>query len=148
MGRNLETVCGVYDAIANGDIPTVSAAMDPQIDWREPETLPFDSQVGRDSVLENILAVLPTVFDSFSLEVLELIDAGDVVLSLGVYHAVGKATGETLRADFAHVWRLGADGKIDGFRTYTDTHLWRKVLGVDDQEALPSGSPAQQSSAR
>jgi uncharacterized protein len=142
MGRNLETIRDAYDAFANGDIPTVLAAMDPQIDWREPESMPFDSQLGPDAVLQNIFAVLPTVFNDFSLEVLELIDAGDVVLSVGVYHAVGKATGETLRADFAHVWRFGADGKINGFRTYTDTHLWRKVLDVDDREAQPSGSPA------
>jgi hypothetical protein len=41
------------------------------------------------------------------------------------------STGTELNADFVHVWRFGPDGMITGFRTYTDTHNWRQVLGVD-----------------
>ena len=133
MGDNATTMRGLYSAFAEGDIPSVLAAMDPQIRWEEPEGLAplFTDQTSPDAVVQNIFAVLPTVFREFSVDVDELHDAGDVVVAVGVYRGVGQETGRTLTAHFAHVWRFGADGKITGFRTYTDTHLWRDVLGAN-----------------
>jgi len=132
MDENTATMRSLYDAFAKGDIPSVLGAMDPQIRWEEPEGVPlFNDQTGPDAVVQNIFAVLPTVFREFSVDVDEIHDAGDVVLATGVYRAVGRETGRTLAAHFAHVWRFGADGKITGFRTYTDTHLWREVLGAN-----------------
>jgi ketosteroid isomerase-like protein len=122
----------IYDAFGKGDMPSVLGAMDPQIRWEEPEGVPlFSDQTGPDAVVQNIFAVLPTAFQEFSVNVDEIHDAGDVVLAVGVYRGVGKETGRTLAAHFAHVWRFGIDGKITGFRTYTDTHLWREVLGAN-----------------
>jgi ketosteroid isomerase-like protein len=60
----------------------------------------------------------------------ELVDGGDIVCTIGVYNGRGTNSGVELNADFVHVWRFGPDGKITGFRTYTDTHLWRQALGV------------------
>lgn len=132
MGNHATTVRRVYDAFGEGDVPSVLGAMDPQIRWEEPEGMPvFSDQTGPDAVLQNIFAVLPTVFQEFSVDVSEIHDAGDVVLSVGVYRAVAAETGRALAAPFAHVWRFGADGKATGFRTCTATHLWREVLGAN-----------------
>jgi ketosteroid isomerase-like protein len=119
--------------------------MDPRIDWQEPAGLApvLTSQVGPDAVLQNVFAKLPTVFSTFTLDVTQLLDAGDVVVALGVYRAVGQDTGQPLTADFSHVWRFGDDGKVVGFRTYTDTHLWRESLGLDQRSAASSGAGAQ-----
>lgn len=144
MGGNAAKLRDLYDAFAKGDMQTVMASMDPKIDWREPEGLPLEDQVGPDAVLQNIFAVLPTVYREFSVDVAEVLDAGDdVVLAVGVYRGVGQETGKTLAAHFAHVWRIGADGKITGFRTYTDTHLWREVLGTNEREQATSGAAPQ-----
>ena len=144
MGGNAARMRDLYDAFAKGDMQTVMAAMDPKIDWREPYGLPFEDQVGPDAVLQNIFAVLPTVYRDFSLDMEQVLDAGDdVVLGLGIYRGVGQETGKTLAAHFAHVWRIGADGKIIGFRTYTDTHMWREVLGVDEPQHATSGAAPQ-----
>lgn len=131
VGNNATTMHRVYDAFGQGDIPAVLEAMDPGIRWEEPEGMPssFQNQTGPDAVMQNIFAVTATVFREFSLDVAEIHDAGDVVLAVGQYRAVGAETGSTLTAYFAHIWRFGADGKITGFRAYTDTHLWREVLG-------------------
>ena len=130
MGTNAKTAQGVYDAFAKGDVPAVLGAMDPKIDWREPVSLPFDDQVGPEAVAENTFGAVFAQFDTFSVDPTEIFDAGDVVFATGVYRGVTKS-GRTLEADFAHIWRFGADGKITGFRTYTDTHLWLEALGAD-----------------
>jgi hypothetical protein len=60
-----------------------------------------------------------------------MIDGGDIVAVTGKYGGKGAANGVALDAEFVHVWRFGPDGKITGFRTYTDTYLWRQALGAD-----------------
>lgn len=68
--------------------------------------------------------------EGFTVAPSEIVDGGNIVCSIGVYSGKGTQTGIELDADFVHVWRFGDDGKITGFRTYTDTHLWRQALGT------------------
>ena len=144
-GQNALKMRELYDAFARGDMPTVLGAMDPQIDWAEPEGLSpmLTSQTGPESVLQNIFGTIPTLWSEFNVDAAEILDAGDVVVGVGVYRAVSQDTGRDLVADFTHVWRFNADGKITGFRTYTDTHLWREALGVNQRGAVSSGAAAQ-----
>jgi ketosteroid isomerase-like protein len=130
MGNNPDTVRGVYDAFAKGDVAAVLAAMDAKIDWQEPASLPFENQVGPDAVAENIFGPVVSQIGGFTVTVNEIVDGGDIVCTIGVYGGTGAKTGTELNAEFVHVWRFGPDGKITGFRTYTDTHLWRQALGV------------------
>jgi ketosteroid isomerase-like protein len=130
MGANADTVRATYDAFGKGDVPTVLAAMDDKIDWREPQSLPFDDQIGPQAVAENIFGAVVGQIEGFTVDVGEVVDAGDIVCGIGVYRGKGAQNGVPLEADFVHVWRFGTDGKITGFRTYTDTHLWREALGV------------------
>ena len=130
MASNADTVRHVYEAFANGDVATVLAAMDDQIYWEEPASMPFDNQRGPQAVAENILGPVTEQIKGFSGAQHEVVDGGDVVCVMGVYHGTGAKTGIELTADFVHVWRFGSDGKITGLRIYTDTHLWRQALGV------------------
>lgn len=145
MTQNVTKVQEVYDAFARGDMPTVLGAMDPGIDWREPDGLSplITSQTGPDAVLHNVFATVATIWAEFSVDAAELLDAGDVVVGVGVYRAVSLDTGRKLLADFTHVWRFGSDGKITGFRTCTDTHLWREALGLNQRAAPSEGAAAQ-----
>jgi ketosteroid isomerase-like protein len=65
---------------------------------------------------------------NFSVTPSEIHDAGDVVFGIGTYRGTGAATGNDFEAAFVHVWRL-KNGKISGFRTFTDTHVWLEALG-------------------
>ena len=129
MGSNTDTVQKVYDAFAIGDVPAVLAAMDDKIDWQEPTSLPFDNQVGPQAVAENIFGPIVTQIEGFSVTPDEIIDGGDIVTATGRYSGKGAATGVALDTEFVHIWRFGADGKITGFRTYTDTNEWLAALG-------------------
>jgi ketosteroid isomerase-like protein len=130
MATNVDTVRGVYEAFAQGDIPTVLAAMDDKIDWQEPASVPFDNQIGPEAVAENIFMPLAAQVEGFTVTPNEIVDGGDIVCTIGVYAGTGASTGIEFTTDFVHVWRFGPTGKITGFRTYTDTHIWREVLGV------------------
>lgn len=130
MSTNTDTVRRVYDAFATGDVATVLGAMDDKIDWQEAESLPFDDQIGPQAVAENIFGPTLAQLEGFTVKAREVVDGGDIVCSIGSYAGKGVKTGIELDAQFVHVWRFGPDGKITGFRTFTDTHLWRQSLGI------------------
>jgi uncharacterized protein len=131
MGANADALRKVYAAFGAGDVASVLGAMDDKIDWQEPTGLPYENQVGPQAVAENIFGPLTTQLEGFSVTPNEIIDGGDIVATVGMYRGKGAANGVDLNAEFVHVWRFGPDGKITGFRTYTDTYLWRQALGVD-----------------
>jgi uncharacterized protein len=106
------------------------AAFDEKIDWQEPDGLPFDNQVGPQAVAENVFGAVLGQIQDFRVDVRELVDGGDIVCAIGTYRGTGATTGMELDADFVHVLRFWSDGKVTGFRTYTDTHLWRQSLGL------------------
>lgn len=131
LGAHADSIRKLYDAFGSGDVPAVLAAMDDKIDWQEPAGLPYENQVGPQAVAENIFGPVTTQIEGFSVAAEEIIDGGDVIAAIGTYGGKGATNGVTLDTEFVHVWRFGADGKITGFRTYTDTHQWRQALGVD-----------------
>lgn len=130
MGSNAGTVREIYEAFGRGDVATVLGAMDPKIEWQEPESLPFDNQVGPQAVAEGVFGPLMTLIDGFNLAVDDVIDGGDAICTTGTYRGTAVGTGSELNAPFVHVWRFGSDGKVTGFRTHTDTYLYRQALGT------------------
>lgn len=128
MGSNAEVIKDLYGSFATGDVGAVLGAFDEKIDWQEPESLPFEDQIGPQAVGENIFGLVMQLVPNFSVAPDEIHDAGDVVFAIGTYRGTAAATGKDLEAPFVHVWRL-KDGKIAGFRTHTDTHLWLQALG-------------------
>jgi ketosteroid isomerase-like protein len=127
---NLQTLKGLYDAFAKGDMPTILGAMHEQIEWSEPESLPYKSQVGPQAVLENIFGRVLQDIGGFTVTPEEFVDGGgDVIVSIGRYRGTGTKTGIALDTPFVHVWRF-KDGKLSYFRTYTDTKQWIDAVGA------------------
>lgn len=132
MGDNVQFVKGVYEALANGDLPTVLAAFDPRIEWNEAEHVTFwngSPFIGPDAVVQGVLARVPATFgDTFWIEVSRLHDCGSVVVMEGRYHGVVQATGKTVDAQVTHVWDI-ADGKLVRGQQYTDTWQFAEATG-------------------
>jgi ketosteroid isomerase-like protein len=80
------------------------------------------------AILENVFTKIPVVFESFSIDIERLIDAGNVVVMQGHYVAKGKATGKSVRAAVAHVLEIG-DGKIVRFDQYVDSATINPIIG-------------------
>jgi ketosteroid isomerase-like protein len=125
---NLESVRGVYDAFAKGDVPAVLNFLSADIEWTEAEGFPYGgTYTGPDAVLKGVFMRLGTEWDGFTVVPEEFIDGGAQIVALGEYSGTYKATGKSFRANFAHVWTL-REGKAVRFVQYVDTLLVHKAL--------------------
>ena len=125
---NLESVRGLYEAFAKGDVPTVLAFLDANIAWTEAEGFPYGGTYdGPNAVLEGVFMRLGSEWDGFAVVPDEFIDAADTIVVLGQYSGTYKATAKSFKANFAHVWKI-REGKAVRFVQYVDTLLVHKAL--------------------
>jgi ketosteroid isomerase-like protein len=125
---NLDSVKQVYQAFAEGDVPTVLSFLNPEIAWTEAEGFPYGGTYhGHQAVLEGVFMRLGSEWNGFAAIPDEFIDAGDSVVALGKYSGTYKATGKSFQANFAHVWKM-QDGKALRFVQYVDTLLVQQAL--------------------
>ena len=125
---NKEIIKGLYDAFAQGDIPTVMAGLKPDVSWTEAEGGPYGgTYVGHQNVLEGVFMKLGGEWDGFSAIPDEFIAESNKVISLGHYTATYKETGKSFRAPFAHIWTL-EEGLVKTFVQHTDTAVHNEPL--------------------
>jgi ketosteroid isomerase-like protein len=125
---NVNSIKQVYQAFAEGDVPTVLGALSPEIDWTEAEGFPYAGTYhGPRAVLEGVFMRLGSEWNGFAAIPDEFIDGGDTVVVLGKYSGAYKKTGKSFQANFAHVWKM-QDGKAIRFIQYVDTLLVHRAL--------------------
>ena len=127
---NVNVVRGMYQAFATGEIPTIIAALDPQVDWWEAENFIYADKnpyVGPNAVLEGVFMRIAQDWDGFAVSPKEVLDAGDTVIGHGYYSGTNRKTGEVVRAQFAHFFTF-RDGKIIKFQQYTDTAQFLRAV--------------------
>jgi len=118
---NVGLIQNLYQAFAQGDVPTVLGAMDSGIEWTEAEGFPYGGTYkGAQAIVENVFMKLATEWDDYRVEPNEFLDAGDKIVALGNYSGTYKATGRSMSVPFAHVWTVSG-GKVVKFVQYTDT---------------------------
>jgi len=118
---NLETIKNLYQAFAQGDIPSVLKPFDENIEWTEAEGFPYGgTYTGANAIVENVFMKLGSEWEKFSAVPNEILDDGDNIVALGNYSGKYKATDKSMKVPFAPVWTL-RDGKIVKFVQYTDT---------------------------
>jgi ketosteroid isomerase-like protein len=131
---NVEFLKGMYKAFANGDVPTVLAAMDDNIEWNEAEGNPYNLGrpfVGPAAIVEGVFARVLHDIEGFEIRPERFLGDGDTVVMQGRYWgAKAHATGEPLDVQVAHVWDL-KDGKAVRFQQYVDTLHFAAALGAD-----------------
>lgn len=128
--ENVNIVQGMYNAFARGDIPTILAALDPQVEWWEAENFIYDDgnpYVGPDAVLQGVFMRIGTEWEGFAVTPKEVLDAGDTAIGHGYYSGTYKKSGKHAKAQFAHFFTF-RDGKIMRFQQYTDTAQFKQVI--------------------
>ncbi|WP_310531436.1 nuclear transport factor 2 family protein [Novosphingobium sp.] len=128
---NVAAIRAIYDAFAVGDVGGVLGGMSPDIVWNEADDFPYadgNPYVGPQAVAEGVFARCIGEWDGFSVEIDELLDAGDTVIALGHYGGTFKTTGRPQRTQMAHVWRLSG-GKAVAFQQYANTLHVAKAMG-------------------
>jgi uncharacterized protein len=129
---NVDILRGLYDAFAQGDIPAVLGAMDPNIEWREAEGNPYEPSgqawIGPDAVLNNLFMRIGADWDGFTVHPKDFHDAGDAVIVEGRYTGRHLGTGKNLDCQVVHVWKA-RDGKVTSFQQYVDTAALQEAMG-------------------
>jgi ketosteroid isomerase-like protein len=130
---NVSLLKNLYESFGRGDIPTVLAAMSPDMKWYQAESNPYmtsgEAWVGPDAVLSNLFMKLGAEWDGFSVHPRTFHDAGDSIIVEGRYSGTYKATGKRMDAQMCHVWDV-KDGKLTRFQQYLDTAKLRDVMGA------------------
>ncbi len=132
MPSNADVVRSIYNAFAAGDIPGVLGHFHAEIVWNEAENFPYadgNPYVGPEAVLNGVFARCGGEWDSFAVEIDEIVEAGATVVAFGRYLGTYKATGKPQRTQIAHVWRL-KDGKVVQFQQHADTLHVAHVTGA------------------
>ncbi len=123
--KNLEIVTGMYDAVAKGDFPAFLGAMDEAIEWNEAENFPYADRnpyMGPQAVAEGVFGRIGADWEYWTLSDHEFHETKDeMVIVTGRYNAKHKITGNIIKAQFTHIWRL-KDGKATNFQQYADTY--------------------------
>jgi ketosteroid isomerase-like protein len=142
---NVQILKGAYEAFGHGDIPSVLATFDPNIEWREAEGNPYKPDgkpwIGGDAIAQNLFMRLGSEWDGFTVTPKEFHDAGDTVVVECRYTGVHNATGKRIDAQACHVWKL-SDGKAKSFQQYVDTAQMQDAMGTREAQKVAEASVA------
>ncbi|MFN4039145.1 MAG: nuclear transport factor 2 family protein [Erythrobacter sp.] len=128
---NRETIMALYAAFDSGDMDAVLALMADDIVWHEAENNKWadgNPYVGPQAVAEGVFARVSEEYDSFVVEVDEVVADGDTVAMQGRYRAHVKASGAEIAPQIVHWWTV-KNGKIASFQQHVDTFALAKALG-------------------
>jgi ketosteroid isomerase-like protein len=121
--ENVTFVQGLYKAFKQGDIPAFLAAMDPNIEWDEPQAPGYPAgglHQGPQAVANGVFSTVPTYYEEFAAVPQDFVDAGDRVIVLGEFRGKGKAQGTPFVSPFVHIFTVH-NGKLTRLQNYTDT---------------------------
>lgn len=128
MSASTDLIRNLYAAFARGDIPAVLGALAPDAAWTESEGGPYGGTYrGPEGILSGVFMKLGGEWDGFAAVPAQFVAEGDTVVVVGEYSGTFRATGRSMRAPFAHVWKL-RDGRVATFTQITDTVLHRRAM--------------------
>jgi uncharacterized protein len=130
MAGNVDTIKSGFDAFNRGDVEAVKETWTDDIRWdgSNAEGLPGSGRhEGKDAVVQ-MLGEITEQWDEFQAIPDEFLEQDDNVVVLG--HLEGRAkTGKSVRAPFAHVWRMQG-GKGSEVLALTDTLEVARALEI------------------
>jgi ketosteroid isomerase-like protein len=128
--RNVGVVRGFNDALAQGDVGGMLDFLDPQLEWRAPESVPWGGTFhGREGFREFVGKLLDQPVE-FRREMLEYLDAGERIVVL--LRQMGRRKGSDTEYDVpeVHIWTI-RDGKIVDFEGSFDTATVLRTLQLE-----------------
>ena len=126
--EGVDVVRRSYEAFAKGDVPGVLDTLDPEVEWRDSDTLPTGGTMrGHDEFVKHLESYFE-VWEWFRTEPERMLDAGECVVVTGRMSGRAKAGGE-FDAPFAHLWWM-RDGKAVRVEEYKDTAKMLEALGA------------------
>lgn len=116
---DLEVVAGLYDSFARRDLDAIRAAIAPDFTMTQTDQLPWGgTRRGPDGFFGFLGTLLGHVDPTVEVE--QLIDAGDHVVEIGYSRGTVLAHGNAFRVREIHAWTV-RDGLVTSYRVYVDT---------------------------
>jgi ketosteroid isomerase-like protein len=126
--ENLETVKGLYEWFAEGDIEAIRDIMGPDVELHEPKGFPGGgTHHGFDEIVENVLSGLRNEWEEVSVVPERYVADGDTVVVLQTWSGTYSQTEKSVKFLGAHVFDF-EDGKIVQWTSYADTALFNAAL--------------------
>lgn len=120
---NVEVVESMYESFAKGDMETVVATWNEDIELHEPEGIVAGGTYrGQNEVVE-LLTTIAGMYEEMSATPERYVNSGDTVVALGTGSGISAETGKSVEFPFAHVYDF-EDGKISRWISYIDTALF------------------------
>jgi len=141
--ENVKIVESMYAAFAKGDIPTVLAALDPQVEWWEAENFIYadgNPYVGPEAVLQGVFMPIVSDWDGFAVTPKEVLDAGDTAIGQGPlqrYAQTNRQAGARAVRALLHVSRW-KDCKVSAIHR----HRTVPTSGIDSGLSRPQSCAA------
>jgi uncharacterized protein len=134
--QNVQAMSRLYDAFNNGDLDAFARGVSRDLVWNEAESglyaggNPYRSFA---EVRDGVFAPTMRDFEQFSVDLEQLIDAGDYVFGTGRYRGRSTTTGKQLSAQFCHLLHVDPEGKLDRMQEYADTLQEARITGRVEQ---------------
>lgn len=127
----LDIIRATYEGPSEENGKNLLAALAPDATWTEAAGFPYaGTYTGPDAIIANVFHRLATEWIGYSAQVHTYLADGDRVAAFGVYSGTYRATGKSMTATFAHLYRL-KDGKIVSMEQYVDSAMVREALQAD-----------------
>jgi hypothetical protein len=123
----IAVVRGFNDLLARGDMDGMVNCLDPQVEWRAPESVPWGGTFRGHEGVREFLGKIREQPAEFRREILEYIDFGERVVVL--LRQMGRPKGGDTEYDVheVHVWTV-RNGKIVDFEGSFDTATVLRTL--------------------
>lgn len=120
----------MYELFSIKDFNAIRTLFDEKINWNQMKGFPGGGQyIGSDDVFEKVFDAFNQNWNSWKAFITRFIDSGDGAFVIGYYEGTYKATGRSMRAEFACEYKV-INGKITEFNQYTDTFLIAEAMGL------------------
>jgi len=128
MTTNLDIIRATYEGPSEQNGRNLESALAPDARWTEAAGFPYaGTYIGAEQIFANVFRRLATEWIGYQAKVHTYLSDGDRVAAFGVYSGTYRATGKTMSATFAHLYRL-KDGKIVTMEQYVDSHTVQQAL--------------------
>ena len=132
MLTNGDLVRRVYERFAQGDVDSILANFEPDVEFRLAEGHPYQPSgqpwVGKEAVAQNFFMKAGPEWDGWSVVVSDVLEMGDAVVVECRYNGIYKPTGRPLDVQVCHVWRF-RHSMVKSFHQYLDTAALQEVMG-------------------
>lgn len=130
MKTNLEIIQATYEGASADNGKHLLAALSPTATWTEAAGFPYaGTYTGPDEIVAKVFSRLASEWQDYRATVHTYLTGGDRVAAFGLYSGTYRATGKTMSATFAHLYRL-KDGKIVSMEQYVDSAMVLQAMQV------------------